>query len=289
MPKVHNLRRDEATKLHCHWLPSVMARGIQDENATCETKSWLYLSLSSLCSFTVHRVHSQFVQRRASGQKSSISSFTLPSGFGWKRANWRHWAIHQSQPRSCPATLKALSDKEKQIHGVFCPQHPPGAGTNGIGTRHSRCAAPEAPRPRRCRFRWVLPCGRAQETGNPRDLPSGQHGHRGLRPGQRLPYLLAHGVHDAHEGGEQLRLLAGGELLLRLLLAALLRPGRCHARPRSPPARRPRPGTCARRLPGGEQRVPVLGTGRRGGDTGETPRGRFRSSRSAGVAAADAA
>lgn len=83
---------------------------------------------------------------------------------------------------------------------------------------------------------------------------------------ERLPYLLAHGVHDAHEGGEQLRLLAGGELLLRLLLAALLGPGRGHARPRLPPARRPRPGTCARRLPGGEQRVPALGTGRQGGD-----------------------
>lgn len=58
-------------------------------------------------------------------------------------------------------------------------------------------------------------------------------------------YLLAHAVHDAHEAGQQLGLLAGRQLLLCLLLAALLRPGGGHGpSPPAPGGRHPSRAAC---------------------------------------------
>lgn len=150
-------------------------------------------AVSLFTGYTVNSFREEFLVKNPASAPFHCPRASVREGLR-ECSNWRHWAIHQSQPHSCPTTRKVLSHKEKQIHGVFCLQHPQGAGANEIGTRHSRCAAPQTPRHRRCRVRWVFPRSRAQETGSPRDprrgsatCPHGSTDTAGRRPRRAPP------------------------------------------------------------------------------------------------------
>lgn len=99
-------------------------------------------AVALLTGYTVNLFREEFLVKNP-----ALAPFHSPQGSARKGlrecSNRRHRAIHHSQPLSCPAPRKALSDKENQIRGAFCLQRAPGAGANECGTRGSRCAAPE--------------------------------------------------------------------------------------------------------------------------------------------------